>query len=156
MADLMTDLAGLLVNSWSHALEWIRQSFDRVQTLQPPILIALAAPCALALLWRSLIAFALCTLLALVAIAALGTGMDERHHWTVALVATLAGLLAVAQAGALRSARKRQRDAEARLSERQRDLDEVREKYEREVFWRKAGEGTAAKERQGSQADSLT
>jgi peptidoglycan/LPS O-acetylase OafA/YrhL len=152
MADLMIELA----NSWSQALEWFHQSFDRVQTLPPAILIALAAPCALALLLRSLTALSLCFLLALVAITALGTGMDERHHWIVALAAASAGLLAVVQAGALRDALSRQRDAEARLGARQRELDEVGEKYEREVLWRKAGGGTAAKQRHSDQADSLT
>jgi len=129
--------------SWPEALQWLERLAQTVRGLDPLTAAALSAPCVLAILYRSLTATLLSLLLALVAVIAFAGGIDEALRESVASIACLAGLLAVVQAGSLRRKRRQLGDAKARLLERQQDLEDVRQRYEREVLWRKASEKTA-------------
>jgi hypothetical protein len=127
------------------AVQIVNELVQTLRTLPWPFLVALAVPCVLALMYRSLTAFVLCVLLALGALVALRTGTDIRVIWSVVILACLAGLLAVVQAFMLLRMRRKLREMGSGLNESRRELEDIRTKYEREVHWRTAIEGVSAK-----------
>jgi hypothetical protein len=131
---------------WPGVTEWMTQIIEIVRTLDPAILVLLAAPCIIALACMSLTAFALTLLLAATALVAFRAGAGEPFRWSIAALTFAAGLLAVLQAVMLRRKRRRVREMEAALREARRELGEVREKYENEVYWRRAGERVVAQQ----------
>jgi len=129
-----------LATYWSYAVEWFSQLVERTQMLDPLLLTALAVPCVLALICRSLTAFLLTVLLAIAAISAFGDISDLSYRWVITILMVAAGLLAILQAVILRRARRQLHDATFNMGTLQLELGELREKSEREAYWRKADE----------------
>jgi predicted signal transduction protein with EAL and GGDEF domain len=131
-------------NLWLQMLEWMTQTFETVRTLDLFILAVLVAPCVLALASLSLTAFLVTVLLVAIALMTFRGGTDETFRWSIAVLTCVAGLLAILQAILLRRRRGYLRHLETVLEETRRELSEVREKYEGEVYWRRAGERVTA------------
>jgi hypothetical protein len=127
------------------AVQIVNELVQTLRTLPWPFLVALAVPCVLALMYRSLTAFVLCVLLAIGALIASRAGTDIRVIWSVVILTCLAGLLAVVQAFMLLRMHRKLREMGSGLDESRRELEDMRTKYEREVHWRTAIEGVSAK-----------
>jgi peptidoglycan/LPS O-acetylase OafA/YrhL len=132
------------VNSWSDLLPLIDQSVRQVWAQPAPILLALLVPVLCALVSRSLIALIISALLAAIAFVAIRASIDETHQWTVALMICLAGVLTAVQAAWFRRTRGQLRRASFDLKSFREELGEIRDKYEKEVKWRRAAENVAA------------
>jgi C4-dicarboxylate-specific signal transduction histidine kinase len=134
-----------LPNSWPELLQSTTGMVGRTRTEQLLILGVVAAPCILALLSRSAIAFGVAALLLGSSITAFQARPDILHQWSIALATFAAGCLTCLQAIRLRSSRRRIRRAEEEHAE----LEAVREQLEREVYWRTASERHTAKRPSG-------
>jgi uncharacterized membrane protein YbhN (UPF0104 family) len=121
-----------LPNSWPELLQSTTEMVGGTRVEQLSILGVVAAPCILALLSRSVIAFGVAALLLGSSIAAFQARPDVLHQWSIALAAFAAGCLTCLQAIQLRSSRRRIRREEAKHVE----FEAVREQLEREVYWR--------------------
>jgi hypothetical protein len=130
-----------MTNSWPELFQSLTGSFERTMAEQPLLLGALAAPCVLAVIGRSAIAFGLTALLLVLSIVAFPSQPDALRQWTIAILALVAGCLACLQAVRLRSSRKRMQRAEEELTQVQQELEEARGKLQREVYWRTASKG---------------
>jgi uncharacterized membrane protein YccC len=133
-------------NLWPDIVEWIGRTPDTIRTLDPIILVLLAVPLVLALVAKNGTALLLTLLLAGIAVSVLGFVSSEPARWGATLLICAAGLLAVLLAVQLRRGRGRLHQMESVLEETRRELAEVREKYEGEVYWRRASERVAAQE----------
>ncbi|WP_147022931.1 hypothetical protein [Microvirga aerophila] len=131
-------------NLWPDIVEWIRRTPETVRTLDPIILSLLAIPLILALATKNGTALLLTLLLAGIAVSVLGFITSEPARWVATVLICAAGLLAVLLAVQLRRGRGRLRHVETVLEETRRELAEVREKYEGEVYWRRATERVSA------------
>jgi hypothetical protein len=131
---------------WPDILEWISRIPETVRTLDPVILALLAVPFVFALATLNGTAVLLTVLLAGIALSVLGLLASEPARWVAASLICGAGLLGVVMAVQLRRGRARLRRAESALEEIRRELVEVREKYEGEVYWRRAVERVATQE----------
>ena len=129
-----------LPNSWLELLQSITGMVGRTRTEQLLILGVVTAPCILALLSRSVTAFGVAALLLGSSITAFQARPDILHQWSIALAAFAAGCLTCLQAIRLRSSRRRMRRAEEERAHAQHELEAVREKLQREVYWRTASE----------------
>ena len=116
----------------------------RTRAEQLLVLGIVAAQCILALLSRSVIALGVAALLLASSITAFQARPDVLHQWGIALAAFAAGCLVCVQAIRHRSSRRRTRRVEEELALAQHELEAVREKLQREVYWRTAGEGQKA------------
>jgi type IV secretory pathway TrbD component len=123
-----------LPNSWPELLQPTIGMVGRTRAEQLLILGVVAAPCILALLSRSVIAFGVAALLLGSSITAFQARLDVLQQWSIALAAFAIGCLTCLQAIRLRSSQSRIRRAEAKHVE----LEAVREQLEREVYWRTA------------------
>jgi membrane protein implicated in regulation of membrane protease activity len=131
-------------NLWPDIVEWIRRTPETVRALDPIILALLAIPLVLALAARNGTALLLTLLLAGIAVSVLGFVTSEPARWVAAVLICAAGLLAVLLAVQLRRGRGQLHHVESVLEETRRELAEVREKYEGEVYWRRASERVSA------------
>jgi hypothetical protein len=137
----MIDVAGF----WAEAQSWIGLAVERARSLQPALLVALVLPLVVSLLCRSLTAFVASGLAGFLALLALRVDAGPAYAWGVAAVSGLAGLLSALLALFLHRAQGRSRQAAAELQELRQELDALREKHEREVQWRQAGERLSGK-----------
>jgi len=135
-----------LPNSWAGTFEWFSLLAAKVGEMQPLILAFLLAPWILAILNRNALAILVTTLLTVLAFMALQVRADEAYQWGVTLMIGLASLLAVFQSIKLRQWKKQARGAEARAKEALVELESLRERLQREVYWRKAVEGRTARQ----------
>jgi hypothetical protein len=132
-------------NSWPELLQSTIRMVGRTRIEQLLILELVAAPCILALLSRSVIAFGVAVLFLGASITAFQARPDVFHQWSIALAAFAAGCLTCLQAIRLQSSRRRMRRAEEEGAHVQNELEAVREKLQREVHWRTATGGQQAK-----------
>jgi hypothetical protein len=123
---------------WFAAVHDFNETLAMARTLPPFALGILLLPCVLAVLSQSVTAFLLTALLAVVAVPAMRSSLEDPNRWLAPAVIILTALIGVALAYMLRQARQRLRDAESQLGEVQRELRELSAKYESEVQWRKA------------------
>jgi uncharacterized MnhB-related membrane protein len=129
-----------LPTSWPELLQSATEMVGRTRAERLFILGIVAAPCILALLSRSVIAFGVAALLLGSSITAFQARPDVLHQWSIALAAFAAGCLTCLQAIRLRSSRRRIQRAEEEHAE----LETVREQLQREVYWRTASEAHRA------------
>jgi membrane protein implicated in regulation of membrane protease activity len=142
----MIELANLWRDLWPELLRWGGEIVTLVRTLHPGLLVALAAPVVLALLFRSLTAALLGLVLAVMALFAFRVGADDLFRCTFTVLTVLAGLLAVVLAAMLRRRRRQLRQMDERMDGLRQDLADLNRKYEGEVHWRRAAERMTAKE----------
>jgi hypothetical protein len=140
----MIELENLWRELWPQLLGWVTQTTEMIRTLHPGFLAAFAVPAALALLFRSFTAFVLTLLLAVIALFAFRAGTDDPFRWALTALTVAAGLLAVVLAAMVRRQQHQTRRMEERVGELRRELDEMRKKYEGEVYWRRAAERVAS------------
>jgi hypothetical protein len=129
-----------LPNSWLELLQSTTGMVGRTRAEQLFILGIAVAPCILALLSRSIIAFGVAALLLGSSITAFQARPDMLHQWSITLATFAAGCLTCLQAIRLRSFRRRIRRAE----EEHVELEAVRDQLEKEVYWRTASEAHKA------------
>jgi hypothetical protein len=134
-----------LPNSWPELLQSTTEMVGRTRAEQLVILGVVMAPCILALLSRSVTAFGVAALLLGSSITAFQARPDVLQQWSIALAAFAAGCLTCLQAIRLQSSRRRMRRAEEERAHAQNELEAVREKLQREVYWRTATGGQQAK-----------
>ncbi|MCB5175370.1 MULTISPECIES: hypothetical protein [Microvirga] len=142
----MVEVENLWRNLWPELLRWGEQLTEMLRTLDPVLLAILAAPAILALLFRSFTAFLLTLVLAAIALFSFQVGTDPLFRWALTALTVLAGLLAVVLAAMLRRRRRQVHRMDLRLGELRRELDDLREKYDGEIYWRRATERVAAGE----------
>jgi membrane protein implicated in regulation of membrane protease activity len=132
---------------WPILLEWLNRIPETVRTLDPLIMLLLAAPIVLALFILNGAALLLTVLLAAAALLVFGFVADEPARWGVAVLACAAGLLAFVLALRLRLGQGQLRRMEFALGEARSELADMRKKYEGEVYWRQAAERISAQDR---------
>jgi hypothetical protein len=132
----MINPAGL----WFAAVHDFKETLAIARMLPPLALGVLLIPCVLAVLSQSVTAFLLTALLAIVAVPAMRSSLEDPKRWLAPAVIILTALIGVALAYLFRHARLRLRNAESRLDEVQRELRALSDKYESEVRWRLAAE----------------
>jgi type VI protein secretion system component VasK len=125
---------------WFAAVHDFNETVATARTLPPFALGILLLPCVLAVLSRSVTAFLLTALLAIVAVPAMRSSLEDPNRWLALAVIILSAFIGVALAYMLRQARLRLRNAESQLGEVQRELRDLIAKHEGEVRWRKAAE----------------
>ena len=125
---------------WFAAVHDFKEVLSIARTLPLSAFGILLLPCVLAALARSMTAFLLTTLLAIVAVPAMRSSLEDPNRWLAPAVIILTALIGVALAYMLHQARLRLRNAEAQLGDVQHELREISAKYEGEVRWRRAGE----------------
>lgn len=145
-----------LPNLGPEAISWGNDLVAKLRMMQPVILAALAVPSVLALLYRDPIAFLLSILLVGTALAASSAPPSSFHDWIIIFLVCLAGLLAVFQAARLRSSRRRTGEAETRVNHIKVELEAVREKLDRETYWRKAIEVNEARNSSQSEVPMIS
>src|SRR5215203_6914785 len=129
-----------LASSWYDRLEWITQVVERFWAEDPLLVVALFAPCAIAVIGRSATAVVISALLAAEGFFAAHAGADAPSRLTIALIICGAGVLVCCQGILFRRARAQLNGTENDLSRTRDELAESQSKYQREVFWRRASE----------------
>ena len=132
----MINPAGL----WFAAVHDLKETLAIARTLPPFALGTLLLPCVLAVLSQSVTAFLLTALLAIVAVPAMRSSLEDPNRWLASAVIILTALIGVALAYLFRQARLRLRNAESQLDEVRRELRDLSDKHESEVRWRLAAE----------------
>jgi hypothetical protein len=125
---------------WFAAVHDFNETLSIARTLPPLALGILLLPCVLAVLSRSVTAFLLTALLAIIGVPAMRSSLEDPNRWLAPAVIILTALIGVALAYMFRQARQRLRNAESQLVEVQRELRDLSAKHESEVRWRKAAE----------------
>ncbi|MBM6595448.1 hypothetical protein [Microvirga pudoricolor] len=135
----MIDVTGF----WSDVRGLGALAIESARLLPPAFLLAFAAMPAAALLCRSPTAAAIALLTGLLALFALRIEAGPVYAWGMVAIAGLSGLLAVILAFSVRRAKRDARLAVSEARTARQELDAVREKLEREIHWRQAGEKLA-------------
>jgi hypothetical protein len=125
---------------WFAAVHDFKETISTARTLPPLALGIMLLPCVLAILSRSVTAFLLTALLAIIGVPAMRSSLEDPNRWLAPAVIILAALIGVALAYRFRQARQRVRNAEAQFVEVQRELQDLSATHESEKRWRKAAE----------------
>jgi len=142
----MVEVQNIWQSLWPELPRWGGEILALVRSLHPGFLAAFAVPAVLALLFRSVTAFLLTLLLAVIALFAFRIGTDALFRVALTGLTVAAGLLAVALAALLRRRTRQMHRMDWRMGELRHELDEANKKYEGEVYWRRAAERVTANE----------
>jgi hypothetical protein len=131
------------------------QSLAAARALPLLALILLVAPAAAAAICRSVPGVLGCALLAAIGITA-QLALNEQRRWGIFACAVLAGCIVAYQAFRVRRIKSRLRSAKAELAKSAAEHADIREKYDREVHWRRAAEKLALPSPSSSQDGKRT